>query len=78
MTRVGIENKDIERVPSGNTLHYWNLVNIGEGWYHFDATPRPNQDLDLCYVTDEVLMAFGEAHRSDLNKYDRNVYTDIQ
>lgn len=78
LTRVGIENKDIERVPSGNTLHYWNLVNIGEGWYHFDATPRPNQDLDLCYVTDAVLMAFGEAHRSDLNKYDRNVYTDIQ
>ena len=78
LTRVGIENKDIERVPSGNTLHYWNLVNIGEGWYHFDATPRPDQDLDLCYITDAQLMAFGEAHGSTLNKYDRNIYTDIK
>ena len=77
LTRAGIENKDIEKVP-GSMRHYWNLVNIGEGWYHFDATPRPDQDLDLCYVTDEVLMAYGEAHESGLNKYDRNIYTDIQ
>ena len=75
LTRAGIENKDI---GTGNGLHYWNLVNIGEGWYHFDATPRPDQDLDLCYITDAQLMAFGETHRSTLNRYDRSVYTDIQ
>lgn len=77
LNRAGIENKDIEKMP-GKMRHYWNLVNIGEGWYHFDATPRPNQDLDLCYVSDSVLMEYGENHNSSLNKYDRNRYTDIQ
>lgn len=77
LNRAGIENKDIEKVP-GNMRHYWNLVNIGEGWYHFDATPRPDQDLDLCYITDAVLAEYGVAHGSGLNRYDRNVYTDIQ
>ena len=77
LNRAGIENKDIQKVP-GNMRHYWNLVNIGEGWYHFDATPRPDQDLDLCYITDAVLAEYGAAHGSGLNKYDRNVYTDIQ
>ena len=77
LTRAGIENRDIQKVP-GTQRHYWNLVNIGEGWYHFDATPRPNQALDLCYVTDAVLMAYGEIHESNLNKYDHNIYTDIQ
>ena len=35
LTRAGIENKDIKEV---NGKHYWNLVNLGEGWLHFDAT----------------------------------------
>lgn len=77
LNRAGIENKDIEKVP-GKMRHYWNLVNIGEGWYHFDATPRPDQDFDLCYITDAALAEYGAAHGSGLNKYDRNVYTDIQ
>lgn len=77
LNRAGIENKDIEKKP-GKLRHYWNLVNIGEGWYHFDATPRPNQDLELCYVTDAVLMEYGSAHGSTLNNYDRSIYTDIQ
>ena len=27
----------------GPTSHYWNLVNCGDGWYHFDATPRSSK-----------------------------------
>lgn len=77
LNRAGIENKDIQKIP-GKMRHYWNLVNIGEGWYHFDATPRPNQDFDLCYITDAVLAEYGETHGSTLNIYDRNIYTDIQ
>ncbi|MCL2083707.1 MAG: hypothetical protein FWH06_00430 [Oscillospiraceae bacterium] len=38
LTRVGIDNMMIERV-GGRTGHYWNLINIGTGWYHFDTTP---------------------------------------
>ena len=39
LARLGIENMPVERVP-GKDRHYWNLVNLGDGWYHFDACPR--------------------------------------
>ena len=39
LTALGIDNLEVQRV-GGPTSHYWNLVNCGDGWYHFDATPR--------------------------------------
>lgn len=41
LTRAGISNVDLQRV-GGNSRHYWQLVNTGDGWYHFDACPHPN------------------------------------
>lgn len=40
LTRAGIPNIDLTRV-GGNSRHYWQLVNTGDGWYHFDACPHP-------------------------------------
>lgn len=40
LTRAGIPNVDLRRV-GGSTNHYWQLVNVGDGWYHFDACYRP-------------------------------------
>ena len=39
LNRLGIETMDITR-EGGNAEHYWLLVNLGTGWYHFDATRR--------------------------------------
>lgn len=38
----GIENIDVVKVRNSNSesRHYWSLVNVGTGYYHFDATPR--------------------------------------
>jgi hypothetical protein len=44
ITRAGIENMHIMRIPGTRTVHHWSLVNIGEGWYHFDAYPRKISD----------------------------------
>ena len=41
LTRAGISNIDLERV-GGKSDHYWQLVNVGDGYYHFDACPHPN------------------------------------
>lgn len=38
LTRAGIPNMRVTRV-GGYTSHYWNLINVGTGWYHFDANP---------------------------------------
>lgn len=40
LSRAGIPNVDLERV-GGKSRHYWQLVNTGDGWYHFDACPHP-------------------------------------
>ena len=41
LTRAGIPNVDLTRV-GGNSRHYWQLVDVGNGYYHFDACPHPN------------------------------------
>lgn len=40
LKRAGIETVGVKRVEA-NTCHYWNLVNLGDGWYHFDTCPTP-------------------------------------
>ena len=39
LTVAGIDNLEVRRVCDTSD-HWWNLVNCGDGWYHFDATPR--------------------------------------
>jgi transglutaminase-like putative cysteine protease len=40
LTRAGIPNLPIERIPGTPTRHRWNLVNPDNlGWHHFDSTP---------------------------------------
>lgn len=75
LTRAGITNKDINRIPDG-FRHYWNLVDIGEGWYHFDACPRWNHP-NLCYIDDASLMAYS-ANNKGSHDYDKTVYTNIK
>jgi transglutaminase-like putative cysteine protease len=40
LTRAGIPNMRIERIPGTGTAHFWNLINPdGLGWHHFDSLP---------------------------------------
>jgi hypothetical protein len=55
LTRAGIENKTAQRIPEAETPHFWNLVNTGTGWRHFDACPTPENA-----VTDEKRFMFTE------------------
>lgn len=73
LDEAGIENKLIDTVPL-RYLHCWNLVNIGEGWYHFDTTPRKG-GFDGFYLDDETLMAYSETHKNS-HIYDHEKYPD--
>lgn len=53
LTRAGIPNVDLYRV-GGGTDHYWQLVNVGSGWYHFDACPHPNSYPLDSFLLDEM------------------------
>lgn len=75
LTRAGIANIDIVKIPT-RTNHYWNLVNIGDGWYHFDTTPRVSDHPYICMWTEEQLMAYSAIHYGSHN-YDHSLYPEV-
>ncbi|CBK75657.1 Transglutaminase-like superfamily [Butyrivibrio fibrisolvens 16/4] len=74
LTRAGIKNEDIEIIPTATRHHFWSVIDCGEGWRHFDSTPRTDKTFKGFYVTDEDLMAYSQEHYRSHN-YDREVYT---
>lgn len=52
LTLAGIPNYDLQRV-GGKSDHYWQLVYIDGGWYHFDACPHPNDYPISCFLLTE-------------------------
>lgn len=74
LTRAGITNMDIEKIPS-KTRHYWNLVDLGDGWYHFDTTPRKDHPTIFMW-TDEELMNYSAQHGKSHN-YDHSQYPEV-
>lgn len=77
LTRAGFPNMDIERIRVGDSMHFWNLVDIGDGhgWYHFDATPR----VDGPYIflwDDATLWKYSDSHNGSHN-YDKSLYPEI-
>ena len=77
LTRAGITNMDIERIPSGNSMHYWNLVDIGDGhgWYHFDTTPRKDHPTIFLW-DDATIKEYSDSH-NNCHNYDRTKYPTI-
>lgn len=69
LNRAGIENLDIVKTGGG---HYWSMVNLGEGWYHYDTTPRKTGG-EFFMMTDADLKAYsdkyGNSHVWDSDKY---------
>lgn len=52
LSRAGIPNIMVRRYPeSPGNNHWWNLVYVQGGWYHFDTTPRLRRGY-FCLMTD--------------------------
>ncbi len=74
---AGIETKRIERLVSGKEpAHYWLLVNIGDGWYHFDACSRTvGADFETFMRTDAEIDEFMTANNvAYYYRYDKSKY----
>lgn len=74
LIRAGITNMDIIKIPS-KTSHYWNLVNLGEGWYHFDTTPRKDRPTIFMW-TEAQMMDYSAKHNGSHN-YDHSLYPAV-
>lgn len=71
---AGIKNMVIDTLPI-KYVHYWNLVDIGEGWRHFDTTPRLAGGVFL-YLDDASIKEYSDAHDNS-HIYDKDRFPDI-
>ena len=73
---------DIEKSDTSHSRHYWSLINLGDGWYHVDCTPRKGNDDKFFMVTDEELEAYSKKHSNshifDKTKYPERATKSIQ
>lgn len=79
LDECGIENMMVERY-GGKTTHYWHLVNVGTGWYHYDTTPQSVADPYRCFMkTDAQVLAYAKSRsdgRSDYYNFDKSKYPE--
>lgn len=75
LNAANIENMDIVKSDTSHSQHFWNLVNLGDGWYHFDCTPRKGEGDDFFLVTDEELEAYSSAHNNS-HVFDPSLYPE--
>lgn len=71
LTRCNIPNAEIKRKNSPPN-HWWNLVYVQDGWYHFDTTPRRIKAV-LCLLTDAQLKAYSDSAYNS-HYYDSKIY----
>lgn len=78
---AGIPNLDVVKVITPETSqssHYWNLVDVGDGWVHMDCTPRAGNMEDSFFLyTDAEMLAYSQkpANKNCFN-FDPTAYPD--
>jgi len=81
LTRAGIPNMRIDRIPGQPTNHRWNLVNPDDlGWHHFDTTPT-RIEVRTDFFTASQARAFTKRYESigtrNYFTYDPDLYPEI-
>ena len=71
---AGVENMEICRDNPAKP-HYWNLVNCGDGWYHFDTCPHyKDYPLECFMLTDQEVEAYSKNCVKDYYSFDASLY----
>jgi len=85
LTRAGIENMPINRIPGTPTRHRWSLINPdGLGWHHFDSTPtRLGLGAETAFFTDSQAREFTQRFvefngTEDFYTFDPSLYPQIE
>lgn len=71
---AGIENVDVIKSDTSHSSHYWSLINLGDGWYHVDCTPRRNVGY-FFMNTDAELEAYSKKNKNS-HIFDTDAYPE--
>lgn len=72
LTRAGIDNMRVTRV-GGRTQHFWNLIDCGDGWYHFDTCPNKDK-MATFMLTDAEVAAYTKQRGNNYYNFDKSLY----
>jgi hypothetical protein len=72
LTRAGIDNMRVTRV-GGRTQHFWNLINCGSGWYHFDTCPNKDH-MEAFMLTDKEVEEYTKKRGNNYYSFDKSLY----
>lgn len=72
LTRADINNMRVTRV-GGRTQHFWNLINCGDGWYHFDSCPHKDH-YETFMLTDKEVEAYTKKRGNNYYTFDKTLY----
>lgn len=72
LTRAGIDNMRVTRV-GGKTQHFWNLINCGDGWYHFDTCPHKDK-IQSFMLTDKEVAEYTKKRGNNYYNFDKSLY----
>ena len=77
LTKIGAEILPVE-LMGGVSRHYWHIINLGGGWYHFDACIHIPKFVSFMR-TDAELDAFAATQRPGYNyyTYDKTKYPEV-
>lgn len=75
LTRAGFGNMVVFR-DTDSSFHAWNLVRVGDDWYHFDTTPSRRGHYYICFLrTDEEVLEYSEWCK-EYFKFDQTLYPE--
>ena len=79
LEEADIDNVDIRkhRDSDEDSRHYWLLINVGTGWYHFDSTPYRQEKDNFFMVTDAELKGWDKKYRPGCHNYLKDGLPDL-
>ena len=71
LDNAGIESIDIIKLRANeqDARHFWSIINVGGGWYHFDCTPYRVGHDNFFMVTDAELKAWDAQYYPGCHNY---------
>ena len=76
LTRAEIDNIMLQRIPGQRATHYWSIINIGDGWYHFDTTPHQSGGSGFM-LTESQALELAKKRSSTYYTYDKSLYPEV-
>ena len=71
LDEAGIKNKSVVKLRKSEkeARHYWSLINVGTGWYHFDCTQYHYPKANFYMVTDKELKKWDKTYYAGAHRY---------